>query len=284
MDTATLDPLTFVAVLLAALMHAGWNAIVKLGLDRFSSILLLALAQGALAALLIPVFPLPARGSWPWIGAAAFLHTGYKLFLIRAYAHGDLGQVYPIARGTAPLIVAVAGFLFLGEALDLSGAASVALIGLGVVAMALRGGALPGAAGPAIPWALGTAGFTAAYTLSDAVGARLSGTASGYAMWLFAVDGLAMTAFALATRGPGAFRVLRPEWKLGTLAGALSLGSYWVAIWAFTRAPVGLVSALRETSVLWALLIGAVFLGERVGPWRWLAAALILCGVALLRL
>ena len=285
MDTATasgLDTLTFLAVLAAALMHAGWNAIVKVGLDRFSSMLLIALVSMGLALVLIPAFPLPAVAAWPWVVGSGLLHTGYKLFLVRAYTHGDLAQVYPIARGTAPLIVTVVGVLVLGETIELVSASGIALVGLGVVAMSLRGGTVE-ADRAAILWALGTAGFTASYTLADAVGGRLSGTASGFVMWMFVVDGIAMASFAALTRGRTAFRALRPEWRSGVAAGTLSLGSYWVAVWAFTRAPVGLVAALRETSVLWAMIIGVLLLGERGAKWRWLAAAMIAIGMVLLR-
>ena len=285
MDTATasgLDTLTFLAVLAAALMHAGWNAIVKVGLDRFSSMLLIALVSTGLALVLIPAFPPPAAAAWPWVVGSGLLHTGYKLFLVRAYTHGDLGQVYPIARGTAPLIVTVVGVFVLGETIEPVSAGGIALVGLGVVAMSLRGGTVE-ADRAAILWALGTAGFTASYTLADAVGGRLAGTASGFVMWMFVVDGIAMASFAALTRGRTAFRALRPEWRSGVAAGILSVGSYWVAVWAFTRAPVGLVAALRETSVLWAMLIGVLLLGERGAKWRWLAAAMIAIGMVLLR-
>ena len=279
----------FAAVLAAALMHAGWNAVVKVGLDRFSSVLLLALVQSGLALALLPFFPLPARASWPWLAVSAMLHTGYKLFLIRAYQHGDLGQVYPLARGTAPLIVALVGAALLDETLTPARMLAVAAIGSGVVLMSTEkasgGPERPTAAPRKAPlaWALGTAAFTAAYTLVDGVGARLSGTASGFTLWMFVGDGLGMLACALAARGPRALPRLLPAWPSGLAAGALSLGSYWIAIWAFTRAPVALVAALRETSVLFAMLIAVFVLGERAGARRWAAAALVACGVALIR-
>ena len=283
-----MDTVVFAAVLAAALMHAGWNAVVKVGLDRFSSVLLLALVQSGLALVLLPFFPLPAAPSWPWLAASALLHTGYKLFLIRAYEHGDLSQVYPLARGTAPLIVALVGAALLGEAPTLGRALAVAAIGLGVVLMSAEGrGGGGGTARPAsrkaLAWALGTAAFTASYTLVDGVGARLSGTASGFALWMFVGDGLGMLLFALKARGQHALLRLLPAWRSGLAAGAMSLGSYWIAIWAFTRAPIALVAALRETSVLFAMLIAVFLLGERAGPRRWCAAALVTAGVMLMR-
>lgn len=280
-----MDIVVFSAVLTAAALHAGWNAVVKVGLDRFSSILLLALVQSALSLALLPLFPLPAEAAWPWIAASALLHAGYKIFLIRAYEHGDLSQVYPLARGTAPLLVVLVSVLFLGEVTTLGKVLAVVAIGLGVVVMSLRGGAgLGGIAPKALAYALGTAAFTASYTLVDGLGARVSGTASGFTLWMFVGDGLCMVLYALATRGPRAFAVLRPAWRSGLAAGAMSLGSYWIAIWAFTQAPIALVAALRETSVLFAMLIAVLLLKERAGAWRWVGSALILGGVVLMRL
>ncbi|MBV9931445.1 MAG: EamA family transporter [Alphaproteobacteria bacterium] len=269
----------FIAVLFAALLHAGWNALVKLGLDRFSSVLLLALVQGGIALALLPFVAAPAAAAWPWVLLGSCLHTGYKLFLIRAYRHGDLSQVYPLARGTAPLIVAVAGALFLGEAPGVVRAVAVLAIGGGIMLMAGRGGLTR----VALAWALGTAAFTASYTMADGVGARLAGSVTGFAMWMFALDGLLMLAFGLATRGPAAVSALLPSWRSGAAAGAMSLGSYWIAIWAFTQAPLAMVAALRETSVLFAMLIGLFWLNERIARGRWIAAALILAGIVLMR-
>jgi drug/metabolite transporter (DMT)-like permease len=269
----------FLAVLFAALLHAGWNAVVKLGLDRFSSILLLALVQGGIALALLPFAPLPAPAAWPWVLLGSGLHTGYKLFLIRAYGHGDLSQVYPLARGTAPLVVTVAGALFLGEAPTLVRAAAVLAIAGGIILMAGRGGFGKGG----VLWALGTAGFTASYTMADGVGARIAGSATGFAMWMFTLDGLLMLLVALAVRGPAALAALAPAWRSGSAAGAMSLGSYWIAIWAFTQAPLAMVAALRETSVLFAMLLGAFWLRERMAPRRWAAGGLILAGIVLMR-
>jgi drug/metabolite transporter (DMT)-like permease len=281
---ATLDTTVFLAVLGAALMHAGWNAIVKVGLDRFSSILLMSMVQGAMALVLLPFFAVPLAAAWPWVAASALLHIGYKLFLIRAYEHGDLSQVYPLARGTAPLIVALVGAVYLGESMTAGKTAAVVAIALGVIVMSRNGGGLDRLSGKALLYALGTACFTASYTLVDGVGARIAETASGYVLWMFAGDALGLTGFALATRGRGALGRLLPAWRSGIAAGALSLGAYWIAIWAFTLAPLALVAALRETSVLFAMLIGVFVLGERANRWRWVSAGLILTGVGLMRL
>lgn len=280
-----METIVFLAVLGGAVMHAGWNAVVKVGLDRFSSVLLLALVQSTLALMVIPFSPYPAPESWGWLVLSAGLHSGYKLFLIRAYEHGDLTQIYPLARGSAPMIVAVVGALFLGEVLGIWGAVAVLLIGAGVVLMSRA----PGASGSrlsrmALMYGLITAGFTASYTLVDGVGARIAGSATGFAMWMFIGDGLIMAGYAVFTRGPQALTGLMGSWRVGLIAGTLSLGSYWVAIWAMTLAPIALVASLRETSVLFAMAIGAIWLREDVGRWRWLAVAMIVGGVLVMRL
>jgi drug/metabolite transporter (DMT)-like permease len=280
-----LDVLVFWAVLAGALMHAAWNAVLKTGLDRFSSVLLLSLVQSGMAIVLLPFFPLPAFESWPWLAASFFLHTGYKLFLIRAYEHGDLSQVYPLARGAAPLLVTVVAGFALGEFLSMPKILGVIAISLGVIVMSRRGGGdLGSLPRRALGYALATAAFTAGYSLVDGAGARLAGSASSFTLWMFAGDGVLMVAFAVLTRGRLAFAQLRSALRSGFVAGALSLGSYWLVVWAFTQAPIALVTALRETSVLFAMLIAAVFMREPVGPWRWSAAIAIVTGIALIRL
>lgn len=269
----------FLAVLFAAALHAGWNALVKTGLDRFSSILFLGLVQGGLALVLLPFFGLPPPRAWPWVLAGSALHSGYKLALIRPYGHGDLSQVYPLSRGTAPLIVAVAGALFLGETMDMARTAAVVAIAGGIMLMAGRGGLTR----TGLFWALVTAGFTAAYTLADGVGARVAGSASAFILTMIFLDGLIMLAWGLAARGPRGMAAMLPAWRPGVAAGAMSLGAYWIAIWAFTQAPLAMVAALRETSVLFAMLIAATALKERLTARRWAAAALILAGVMLMR-
>lgn len=279
-----MDLLVFFAVLAGAAMHAGWNALVKTGLDRTTSIFLLALIQGAISLALLPFFAIPSALSWPWIVVSAFLHSGYKIFLIRAYAHGDMSQVYPLARGAAPLIVAVVGIYLLSETLTASKLAAVCAIALGVMLMSSKLGAGEAMPRKALLFALGTALFTASYTLVDGIGAQLSGTASGFTLWMFVGDGILMTLYAFAARGRGLFAAMRGNLVSGAAAGALSLGSYWIAIWAFTLAPIALVAALRETSVLFAMLIAVFLLGEKASAQRWLAAALILAGIVLMRL
>lgn len=275
----------FLAVLGAAMLHAAWNAAIKGGADRFASVLVLTLASGTLSALLLPFVPPPAPASWVWIAASALLHFAYKMLLIRAYALADLSQVYPLARGTAPMVVALVSASLLGEPLSALDFAAVAAIGAGVVLMSLRGGADLGRMNrTALGWALATATATAGYTIVDGIGARLAGTASGYILWMFVGDAVLLALYATFSRGLGAsLPYSRRAWLMGLTAGAMSLGSYWVAVWAFTQAPIALVAALRETSVLFAMLIAVTLLGERATRWRWIAAASILGGVVLMR-
>ncbi|MFO1135336.1 MAG: EamA family transporter [Rhodoblastus sp.] len=280
-----MDGIVFLTVLGAALMHASWNALVKAGADRFSFTVVLTLAECVMGLALAPFFPMISAEALPWLLLSGVLHVGYMLFLTEAYAHGDLAQVYPLARGSAPLIVAIVSALFLREELTATRLAAVLCIGLGVVALSLRGGGDVGRiGGKAVANALATACFTAGYTLVDAIGARASGSASAYTCAMFVLSGAALVAVGFYRRGATALSVDARVWRLGALAGALSFLAYWAAIWAFTKAPVALVAALRETSVLMAMLIGVVFLGERSSGWRWAAAGLIAAGVALMRL
>lgn len=279
-----MEPIVFAAVLAAASMHAGWNALVKVGLDRVSSVLLLSLSQAGLCLVLFPFFPLPAAESWPWLLASALVHACYKLSLIKAYEHGDLSQVYPLARGTAPLVVAVVSAVFLDEVTTLTKVLAILSIGLGVCLMSLRGGAVGRMPPKALGFALATAACTASYTLLDGIGARLSGSASGFVIMLTIIDGFFTSSYVIARRGSAAFARLAPAWRSGLAMGAMAFTSYWIAIWAFTQAPIALVAALRETSVLFAMLIAVLFLKERAGPARLAAASLIACGVVLMRI
>ena len=273
----------FMAVLLAAFLHAGWNSVVKVVPDRDSTLLLLALAQAAIAIPLLPFVAQPATESWIWILTSAALHVGYKVFLMQAYSHADLSQAYPLARGSAPLIVTVWSVLFLGATFTPSSVGAILAISLGVLLMATKSSSLGLMRGSSLFWALGTAGFTASYTLVDGVGARIAGTALGYILWMVIGDAIGMMTFAALTRGRTAFSAMLPAWKTGFTAGAMSLASYWIAVWAFTQAPIALVAALRESSILFATIIAALALRERVNRWRWISACFIVGGVVLMK-
>lgn len=275
----------FAAVLMAAAMHAGWNALVKTGLDSFLTMTLITVCVGLMALALTPFVRFPAAAAWPWLFASMGLHIGYKLFLLRAYRSGDMSQVYPIARGTAPLLVAVVMATVFGERLGAVAATGMGLLVLGVWLMSVRGGqsarVLDGAA---VGYALATSLFIAGYTLVDGMGARANGDPHGYVVWLFVLEAPLIVIPLVASRGPGALRQLWPAWRVGVMGGALSLGAYWIAIWAMTVAPIALVAALREASVLFAIAISVIVMREALTRWRLLAALAITTGVVVMRL
>ncbi|MBV7563922.1 EamA family transporter [Pseudomonas sp. sia0905] len=273
----------FLMVIAAAALHAGWNALLKIGLDRFLTASLIQIGAGIVALLALPFVVVPHAAAWPWIILSALLHIGYNLFLSRAYQHGDLGQVYPISRGSSPLLVALLSVLLLGEVLPAGQWLGLSVLVGGIWLMAIRGGHGKSSRGLLIN-ALLTALFIAGYTLADASGARANGDPLSYSAWLFAVNGLVMALVILGQRGPAVITALGPHWRSGLLGGAMSMLAYSIAIWAMTHAPVALVSALRETSVVFALLIGRLWLKESLPPLRAVACLIILAGVAMMKL
>lgn len=280
-----MDTQVFLAILAAAAMHAGWNAILKIRLDRLLGITLVAGFAALVSLPLLPFVDVPAVAAWPWLAASVILHIGYNLFLTKAYDAGDLGQVYPIARGSAPLVTAIVGFLFVGEALSPPAVVGVCVLVAGVWFMSAYGGSgLPSLGGNAVVLALITSLFISAYSISDGLGARIGGTAHGYTLWLFVIDGVVMVLLAIAMRGQGGIIQAVRHWRSGLIAGCLSLGAYWIVIWAMTKVPIALAAALRESSVLFAAIISVTLLGEPLRLTRSLAAVLILAGILLLRL
>ena len=209
------------------------------------------------------------------------LHTGYKLFLVQAYRHGDLSQVYPIARGVAPLFVTPLAVVIAGDVISLTSAAAIAVIGLGVASLAFRGG--PPLAHDPLPvvYALATALFIAAYTQTDGIGARLAGSPHAYVVWLFVLDGVPLTAIVLWRRR-SVLALTRASALPGLAASVMSMTAYWLVIYGMTVAPIGPVAVLRETSVIFAAIIGALMLKEGLGRWRVAAASLVAVGVVML--
>ncbi|WP_223123312.1 EamA family transporter [Pseudomonas alcaligenes] len=268
----------------AALLHAGWNALLKIGLDRYLTASLIQIGAGLLTLPALPLVSLPVAGAWPWIALSALLHIGYNLFLARAYQHGDLGHVYPLARGSSPLIVAGLALL-VGDTLGLAQWPGLLVLVGGIWLMAWRGGHTSAPLNrPLLGNALATAACIAGYTLADAMGARSNQDALGYALWLFAVNGAVAALLITQRRGPRIFLQLGPHWRSGLAGGGMSMLAYSLVIWAMTQAPIALVSALRESSVLFALLIGYLFLREPMPSARLLACCVIAGGVALLKL
>ncbi|VXC71138.1 EamA family transporter [Pseudomonas sp. 8Z] len=279
-----MDTPVFLAVIAAAALHAGWNAILKVGLDRFLTATLIQIGAGLVALCALPLVAVPQGAAWPWIALSALLHVGYNIFLARAYQYGDLGQVYPIARGSSPLMVALLALLLVHDPLSSTQLFGILVLVAGIWLMALRGGQHRAPHPAMLFCAVMTALFIAGYTLSDAVGARTNGDALSYSLWLFSVNGVVMAAVLAVSRGPRAFLALGPHWRGGLAGGAMSMAAYSIVIWAMTQAPVALVSALRETSVVFAVLLGMVLLKERLRPIRLVACAVIASGVVVMKL
>ena len=280
-----MSPAVFLAVLSAAAMHASWNALVKAQPDRFLSVTQLTLGMAAMALVAAPFVAFPGAEVWPSLLASVFFHAGYKLCLIGAYKAGDLAQTYPLARGTAPLLAAIGGIFVVSEVPTPSAVFGILLLSAGTLVMSLRGGGhLKKLNRHAVGFALATSLFIASYTLSDGSGARLAATASSYAVWLFISDAVASLALYAVLRGPAALPVLGQGWKGGLVAGLLSGGAYWIVMWAMTKAPIAAVASLRETSILFAMMISVFALGEKMTGWRGAAALSIIAGVVALRM
>ncbi|WP_326535783.1 EamA family transporter [Pseudorhodoferax sp.] len=277
------------AVLFAALLHAGWNALIKSGGDKPLDTALIH-SLGVLFAIPAALwFGLPGAAAWPFIAASSAIHVAYYIALAGAYRHGDLSLTYPIMRGSAPLLVALASAGFVGEPLSGTAWLGVLVISAGVLLVGLARmstQAATGHRGKAIGFALANAAVIASYTVVDGMGVRAAGDPFAYAAAIFLIDGLPYAALVLWRRGPergAALRYMRGRVPLALGGSAASLGSYAIALWAMAHAPVALVAALRETSVIFAALIGMLFLGERFGWARALGAALVAAGVVTLR-
>jgi drug/metabolite transporter (DMT)-like permease len=280
-----MDSFVFAAVLFAAACHAGWNAAIKRGLDPLATTALISIGAALVALALMPFTGLPGVASWPWVIASVLIHLVYFAALIESYRAGDMGQVYPIARGSAPLMTAAATTVLIGERLGLLGWCGIMLLAAGVLLLSLRGGRdLARLDRRAVGFALFTAVTICAYSVVDGVGARLAGSANAYSLALFVGIGPVMAIYALARSGPAVFTAMRRHLATGLAGGALQLGSYGVAIWAMTVAPIALVAALRETSVLFGAVIAVILLKEPLRASRIGAALLIVTGLALIRL
>jgi drug/metabolite transporter (DMT)-like permease len=275
------------AVLGAGLLHAAWNALLKSapGGDAMLDTATVVAGSGVCALAVIPFVPSPAAAAWPYMAASATIHFGYYLTLARAYRIGDLSFAYPLMRGTAPLIVAVLGIVFLRELPSAATAAGILLISLGIVSIAFvrRGGARKHPPAAAY-WAFANASLIAAYTLVDATGARASGSPAGYVSWLIFLEGLPFLAWVFARGRRPAVRYVVNSAGRGLVGGACSLAAYGIVLWAMTHAPVAAVAALRETSVLFAALIGSLWLKEGFGLPRLAGAVAVVLGIAALKL
>ena len=277
-----MEPLAIALVLTAAVMHATWNAVVKVEGDRLITMAVVISTTGLLAPVLLLLGPPPAPASWPYIAMSAVLNNAYFLFLIEAYRSGDLSHVYPIARGSAPLLVAAGAAWVAGEHLSPLELAGVIIISIGIISLVWREGFGLGDEKRAVLFALLTGLMIAAYTVVDGIGVRLSGNPAAFIGWLFILSPMPIVAIALARRRGRFVSHLRENWRPAVLGGCLNLGSYGLSIWALSLGAMAHVSALRETSVIIAAVIGTRLLGEAFGPRRIIAAAMVAAGVVVI--
>ncbi|WP_248733103.1 EamA family transporter [Pseudomonas sp. MWU13-2517] len=271
----------FVIILLGAALHATWNAVVKGGADKLLTTCMIASVASLIALTAVPFLEPPARESWPFIGASVIFQVLYFALVASTYRLADMSQTYPIMRGTAPLLVATVSVLVLSESLSAFAWLGIAVISLGILSMAT----VPSAGQrKGMVLALINAGVIAGYTLIDGVGVRKSGAPAAYTLWIFLLTGIPLFAWALATRR-GVFRdYVKRHWHLGVVGGFGTVASYGLALWAMTAAPIATVSALRETSILFGVVICAWVLKEQVTRARILAACIIAAGAMVLRL
>ena len=282
-----MDGFVFLAVLFAAACHAGWNASIKRTLDPLATTVLIGLGAGAVALIFVPLAGMPAAASWPWLLASIVIHLFYFAGLIESYRAGDLGQVYPIARGSAPLMTGLMTTLFVDEKLGIYGWSGILLLASGVLLLSLRGGRdITRLDFRAVGFALFTAVTICAYSVVDGIGARAAGPgmANAYSCVLFVGIAPVVMVYALARRGTAVISAMTPHWKIGLGGGLMAVISYSIAIWAMTVAPIAIVAALRETSVLFGAVIAVVLLKEPLRATRIGAALLVVCGLALIRM
>lgn len=270
-------------VLLGALFHASWNIIVKGGSNKLFETGMNALGGGIGAALILPFLPLPAPASWGLLLLSSLFHLTYYLCMAAAYRIADLTLSYTIMRGSAPILTALALFLG-GTPLPLTGWAGVLLLCAGVFSLAVQqkvshGGSLKG-----LVYSLRTAFVIMAYTLADGFGARASGDAVAYTCWIFFLNIFPINIYIFFRHGAEYMPYLKKRAKIGITGGFAGLASYGIAIWAMTMAPIALVAALRETSVIFGMLLAVLFLGEKLTPLKVLAILLVVCGAMLARL
>ncbi len=273
----------FFAVLGAALLHALWNALLRVGTSRVAAMMVLSAGQGVIGLLIMLTHGWPSTSVWPWILASGLIHTGYQTFLAFAYEHGDLSRVYPLARGTAPMLTLLVSALWLSEAISATEAAGIVVLGSGILLLA-RGVWTSGESIRMLPYAFGSACATAGYTLTDGIGARIEGDPVLYLGWVMFIAGLTFAVAMFWMRGRSSIPRAPKVWLLGGIGSAASYSAYAIVVWAMTQAPIPLVAALRETSILFAVMIGWIVFRERMTANKVLAAVMIAAGVLLTRL
>ncbi len=271
-----LTPFSIVLVLSAALMHAGWNALLRGGADRAQSMLIMNVTVGLAGIAMMAFAGLPSSASAPYVLASGLIHLVYNALLVRMYRSGDLGETYPVARGSSPALIALGGSLLAGEWMNLIGTIGIGLVCAGIFMLAAAKGRLHAMN---LPAALANGVSIAAYTIVDGLGVRVSGNWISYTGGMFAFF-LAVPVWHLARGRFAMFAVSPAEGGKAASGGLISLAAYGAIIWALQANPMGAVSALRETSVVFAALLGAAFLGERLTAWRIAACSIIAAGAA----
>ena len=270
-----MSPTVICLTLFAAMLHAMWNAALRSGVDRLWFITVMSFATTVAAIPFALLLPLPLSKSWMYVGISAVLQVVYSIFLAHAYRYGELGQVYPIVRGSVPLMVSIAGFVLAGQRLSSSALLGVTLICLGIISLA-SGAARAGA--KSVVLALATALLVASYVTADGIGVRVAGSAQSYAAWIFLIYGALMPlAFVLLRRGI-AVDLRSPETRKALAGGMVSFLSYGAITAALALGKVGPISALRETSIVFSALLGRIVLGEALTPRRILACIVVTLG------
>lgn len=271
----------FVIILLGAALHATWNAVVKAGTDKLLTTCMIASTASLIVLALVPFLEVPAKESWPFIGASVIFQVLYFVLVASTYRIADMSQTYPIMRGTAPLLVAAVSVFVLTEPLSSFAWFGIAVISLGILSMA----AAPSAGNPkGLVLALLNAAVIAGYTLIDGLGVRKSSAPAAYTLWIFLLTGIPLAAWALITRRAVFRHYVTRHWRLGVVGGVGTVASYGLALWAMTQAPIASVSALRETSILFGVVISAWVLKEQLTRVRIAAACIIAVGAMVLRL
>ena len=273
-----MSPFVLTCVMCAAILHASWNAVLRGGSDRLWSITLMMVAVTCVTASAAVFVPLPNAASWPYVIASAIIHTGYNLSLVRTYRVGDLGQSYPISRGSSPVLVALGAMIFAHEAISIVSTLGIVLVSAGIISLAFQG---KGLRADFLPAALITGVLIGAYTVVDGIGVRLAGSSVAYTNSMFLLWSITMPPIFYGMRGrPPAYTKMQTGMAL--TGGLVSLLAYGIVIWAMQHDAMGVVSALRETSVVYAAIIGRVFLKETLTKRRLASCAAIAAGAACL--
>ncbi|MCB0324225.1 MAG: EamA family transporter [Bdellovibrionales bacterium] len=278
------ETFAIIAVLLAAVLHAGWNTLVK---TSRSSFLTIAMLQLLLALAVVPLVPLvapPDRASWPYLGLSVLIHLAYQVFLSLALRHGDLSLAYPIARGSGPVFVTLFAPMAVDEPLTQQGVGGIVAIFIGICLVAFKPGIEFSQVRRGVVYAVATGALIAMYTVADGMGARVSGAVGGYIVWLYLLEGAAIGLLAFLVQPRQLIEHARMHWRRAAAGAAMAGGAYGIVIWALTESEMAYIAALRESSVVFAALIGALFLHEPFGHRRVIGSAIVSGGIVVLSL